>query len=209
MKQKSTPLTGNILLVANYQSDVGYAWWLMENFWADIAEHYAKHGMSTYLIYPKITTVPQCISNAPIHVHQLNFSDRSSKNRKQLKNFIQLNNIRMVYLTDQAYYGWIFFQMHLWGVKTIINHDHTPGERPPAKSFIGSIKRRLHKLGIFSCDHYIGVSRFIKERLINSACIPETKCSYVLNGITPITLKMSVKIMFISNSIFLIPQSLL
>lgn len=35
-----TELASHILLVANWESDVGYAWWLMENFWATIAQYY-------------------------------------------------------------------------------------------------------------------------------------------------------------------------
>jgi glycosyltransferase involved in cell wall biosynthesis len=38
----------------------------------------------------------------------------------------------------------------------------------------------------FSCDYYVGVSRFVRERLIANTCVPEDRCGYVLNGIEPV-----------------------
>lgn len=55
-------VTGAILLVANFSSDVGYAWWLMENFWVTIARHYHGHGKRSILIYPRISAVPKAVA---------------------------------------------------------------------------------------------------------------------------------------------------
>jgi hypothetical protein len=60
----------NILLVANWESDVGFAWWLMENFWVTISRHFSQYGMASYLIYPSITQIPQGIQSSAIQVSE-------------------------------------------------------------------------------------------------------------------------------------------
>ena len=62
-----------LLLVANYDSGVGYAWWLMESFWVRLAERY-HHYNNVVLAYPIISKLPASIMSAPIIVTELDFS---------------------------------------------------------------------------------------------------------------------------------------
>ena len=66
---------GNILLVANYASDVGYAWWLMENFWIQIADLFSQQGRKVFLMYPVVNTVPSEVSKSSIIIVEHDFSD--------------------------------------------------------------------------------------------------------------------------------------
>lgn len=47
----------NVLLVANWKSDVGYAWWLMENFWAEIAEFCKERDWRCHVCYPEVSSL--------------------------------------------------------------------------------------------------------------------------------------------------------
>lgn len=172
----------NILLVANYKSDVGFAWWLMENFWAQIAKAFASSS-STILIYPEINTVPDVIKKSPIKVIRHDFSSRDIGSVLSLMKIIKDNSIRFVYLTDKKYCDWFYLLLRLGGVRVIVNHDHLPGERTKVSFGKKQIKRIIHGLGIFSCDLYIGVSRFVMTRMIETACVPVSKCMYIHNGI--------------------------
>lgn len=176
----------NILLVANYESNVGYAWWLMEEFWSAIAGHFSLKGCKTFLIYPHITIIPEIISAAPIQIEEIDFSDQSRSNLIRLREFIKKNQISCVYLTDKPYYDLIYIKLRSWGVKYILNHDHKPGERPKIRILRRLIKRIIYSVPWFSCDLYIGVSEFVKTRLINNGGIPKSRCTYVRNGIRPI-----------------------
>lgn len=173
----------NILLVANYESDVGYAWWLMENFWSEISFHFKKTRRNCTLIYPKINSIPDVIKSSPINIIEHDFSDKRFRSVVKLLGIIRQNKIGFVYLTDRAYYDWLYLLMRIFGVRRIVNHDHTAGERPRAPFYKKAIKKMIHFLRFFSCDHYISVSKFVKKRAIESACISEKKCSYVHNGI--------------------------
>ena len=182
MKKRSEEYT-NILLVANYESDVGYAWWLMENFWSEISFHFKKTRRNCTLIYPNINSIPDVIKSSPINIIEHDFSNKSFRSIAELLRIIKQNKIGFVYLTDRAYYDWLYFLMRIFGVRKIVNHDHTPGERPRATFHKKAIKKAIHFLRFFSCDYYIAVSKFVKKRAVESACISEKKCSYVHNGI--------------------------
>jgi hypothetical protein len=95
----------NILLVANWDSDVGYAWWLMENFWVTISDHFGKQGKISYLIYPKISKIPESIASSRIEVSECSFQDHSIANLRIIRRFIQSHNISYLYLTDSPSYS--------------------------------------------------------------------------------------------------------
>jgi len=193
----------NILLVANYKSDVGYAWWLMENFWSEIAMNFNKYNQKCILIYPQINAVPEVIAQAPIQLLEHDFSDRSPKSLIRLMKIIKTHHIKNLYLTDKAYFDWLYLLLRLVGIRKIVNHDHMPGERSKPKILKKSIKKIIHSFKIFSCDYYIGVSRFVKDRAINIACVPSDKCSFVHNGISTFNNSRSNYV----HKLFKIPES--
>jgi glycosyltransferase involved in cell wall biosynthesis len=173
-------------MVSNHASDVGYAWWLMENFWTAIANHYARQGRRSFVIYPHVRTLSQQIAEAPVEVAELNWHDRSPTAMRRLRDFVRANRIAIIYLTDAAYFDTLYARLRRWGVKVIVDHDHSGAERPPASVAKRLIKGTAHRIGIASCDHYIAVSRFIHARFLAHVCVPPSKCSWVINGIVPI-----------------------
>lgn len=173
----------NILLVANYKSDVGFAWWLMENFWAEIARHFERMGKRCLLLYPKVNSVPEIIRCAPIEIIEHDFSDRRIPSVLKLIEILRENQVGYVYLTDRGYYDWLYPVMKVAGIKKIVNHDHIPGERAMLPFHKKMAKKLVHQARIFSCDLCIGVSEFVKRRAIETACLPASKCTYIHNGI--------------------------
>ncbi len=175
-------------MAANWESNVGYAWWLMENFWTTIATHFEKQGMSSYLIYPKITKLPASIASSNIKVKECDFRDHSFKNLKRIHQLIKTNNIKYIYLSDSPAYSYFYLLLKLWGVKKIVIHDHTPGERTKPDAWLRLVKSLIQRLPIYTADHFIAVTDFVYQRFIDVSCIPEKKCSVAANGIKPIDL---------------------
>lgn len=203
VKEKSDTSGSNILLVANYESDVGYAWWLMETYWAAVASHFADQGRKSYVIFPRLNKLSSILENAPLSALEIDFCDRSKTGIRKLRRLVIDKSIKCVYLTDRGYYDQIYYFLRKWGVKCIVNHDHTPGDRPPAMYLNRFFKTMLHRSGLLSCDHYIGVSRFVYDRLIENACVPSARCSYVLNGIRP--LEINPRLQYYAHEQFGIP----
>lgn len=176
----------SILLVANYESNVGFAWWLMENFWLQLSMLFHSRGARTFLVYPRLNEIPQKIRDSSITVLTHDFEDRSWKNLGSLKKIVQSNNIAHMYLTDKKGYDVVYWLLRRWGIKSIVNHDHSPRAASLPSVFQRSAKYLIHKAQVISCDHYIGVSKFVQNRLIRNGGIPRDKVSCVLNGIEPI-----------------------
>lgn len=176
---------GGVLLVANYESDVGYAWWLMENFWALIARAMQARGRRVVLAYPKVAVIPKVISEAPIEIVEKRIAARGIGAALQLGGFMRAQAITSVYLTDWPALHWVYLWWRLCGVRCIVVHDHTPGDRPAIAGARGLVKSMLHRLRILSATRYIGVAEHIRERHVVNWRVPRSKCFVVENGIVP------------------------
>jgi glycosyltransferase involved in cell wall biosynthesis len=178
--------TGNILLVSNYSSDVGYAWWLMEHFWVLLAEHFAAKGNQAFLAYPSITKLPSTIENSSIHTVELSVPGQTASEQQALKAFIRENNITDLYLTDRAWFSLGYARLRSWGIKNIVVHDHTPGDRPTVGGLKGWIKAVRHRLPRVCADAQLCVSDLMRQRSIHNGRIPPERCHVVQNGIPPV-----------------------
>ncbi len=178
--------TGNALMVSNYTSDVGYAWWLMEHFWKTLAERFTQAGNSAYLAYPKITSLSETIKNAPIKPLELNLPWQSLGEAKDALRLIKKENITSLYFTDQPYFSYKYAILRLFGVRHIIIHDHTPGDRPPVGGIRGTLKSIRNALPWFTADYVFCVSDLMQKRNLTNARLPLSKCVTVQNGIPPI-----------------------
>ncbi len=194
----------NILLVANWESGVGYAWWLMENFWVCINQHFNRKNQHCILVYPEITGLPAAISESSISVKQLNVKHRSIRNLLSLRKLIKQNNINYIYFSDYPSYSFFYILLKLWGIRKIVVHDHTPGERTQPAGLTRVIKTLIQKTPWFTADHFVAVTSYIYQRHIKVNCIPAHKCSVASNGIQPIDLTTCDR--HYAQSIFNIPD---
>ncbi len=185
----SNKQTGNILLVANWKSDVGYAWWLMENFWAAISSHFEKRGIHCHLIYPEINGIPETIQATGIETHEIDFADHSIRNLLAIYRLIKTNNIRHIYLSDAPASSPFYIILRFFGIRNIVIHDHTPGDRTVPSSLHRVLKSISRRLPWINADHFIAVTDFVCRRSIEVSCIPAEKCSVATNGIHPIDLQ--------------------
>ncbi len=176
---------GNILLVSNYPSDVGYAWWLMEHFWVLLAEHFKARGAKAFLAYPSINQLPAAIQDSCITPVELEMTG-SGALPSNLKTFIKTNNIRHMYLTDRSWFNPQYAALRQAGVKNIVVHDHTPGDRPVIGGLKGLIKAVRHRLPLVCADSQLCVSPLMRQRSISNGRLPGERCHVVQNGIPPI-----------------------
>lgn len=185
-KRKNVPKNRPaLLMVANFDSGVGFAWWLMESFWAKLSSHY-QHRFRAILIYPSISTVPDVIKHSPLTIKEENFNDKGLYRVFKQCMFIRREKVRCIYFTDQSTYHWRYFLYRLFGVRRIIVHDHTPGLRKTAKGLKGSLKKWAHRIPLFSVDGAIGATEFVRQRLIRANGMPSNLCHVAPNGIPPL-----------------------
>lgn len=178
--------TGNILLVSNYPSDVGYAWWLMEHFWVLLAEHFGAKGLKAYLAYPRITKLPSTIEDSTIQTVELSVPGETESEQRALKAFVKQHNITDLYLTDRAWFSPSYARLRSWGIKNIVVHDHTPGDRPDIGGIKGWIKAVRHRLPWVCANAQLCVSELMRERSVRNGRLPGERCHVVQNGIPPV-----------------------
>ena len=174
-----------VLLVANWDSNVGYAWWLMESFWAVIANNFPSY--QCHLAYPSISEIPEAISNAPITTHHLDFRELNSHSFIEQLRFLKQHNIKVIYYSDKPSWALRYWLYRLAGVHSIIVHDHTPGLRSPATGFKKLFKTLIHRVPGLAADGMIATTDFVRQRHIQVNCIPPHKCHVATNGIPELT----------------------
>ena len=176
-----------ILCVANWDSNVGYAWWLMESFWVKIAERYSNE-YNVYLAYPSISLIPKEIDAAPLVIKQKDFGLSVTFIQVIRQSiFIREHRIKYIYFSDRPLFALRYAIFRLAGVKKIIVHDHTPGLRSHPTGLKRALKKFRSLAPMFNCDAVIGATDFVRNRCINVNCFPKRKCFSAPNGI-PINL---------------------
>ena len=179
-------VAGNVLCVAVYEPDVGYAWWLIEELWIELASLYHDRGLRCVLAYPIESRVPDRIRAAPIDVIFQDFLDRSPSGVRAACRLLRRRNIETIYLTSQPFFAPRYLAWRACGVRTIVSHDHNPGDRPPVAGISGVVKSLRNSLGPATCDLYIALSPLMMERAVLNGRIPRRRCRVVQNGILPI-----------------------
>ena len=177
---------GACLIVANYAPDVGYAWWLMEHYWALLATHLAKQGRRVLLAYPARGELPRRIRDAPIDVVWLDYGDRTAAGSRSLSETVRREGVTSLYLTDRAYARLRYAGLRRSGVRTIAVHDHTPGDRPPVRGPKGLLKSGVLRVPLWSADIYVAVSEFVRQRMVENARVPVERTVVVPNGVVPL-----------------------
>lgn len=158
----------------------------MERFWTLLSEMYRTHGGRAYLAYPRITTLPPSIEESTIQAVELTMPWTTSAQRREALRFIQDNHIEAVYFTDQPWFSPQYLVLRCYGIKTIVVHDHTPGDRPPVIGIKGIVKAARNRLPALCADYTFCVSPLMRDRNRTNGRQPAKRLLVVQNGI-PVT----------------------
>jgi glycosyltransferase involved in cell wall biosynthesis len=166
----------NILLVGNWRSDTGYAWKMIERFWIAIARAFPERR--TYLCFPEVRAVNPDILAAGIEVEEFTFDFRHPGDLAQ---FCRKRDIELIYLTDRPYTSRVYSKLRRNGVRRIIVHDHTPGQRARPSAPKALLKKMAARA--IGADAYIACSEQVLERFVTVGCLPRARCDLARNGI--------------------------
>lgn len=179
-QMKKTP---GFLAVGNFDSNVGYAWRLMESFWCNMSRQLKPLGYQPHVCFPSISIIPACLAEENFKVHRIDFTKADIKSVFLQVLFIWKNNIKLLYLTDFKTFDIRYIFYRLAGAHKIITHDHSPGTRPHPRRLIFTIKKVLHKISFACADMCLAVSPYVRQRMIDINGVPKAKAICVTNGI--------------------------
>jgi glycosyltransferase involved in cell wall biosynthesis len=183
----------SVLMVANYPADTGYAWWLMRHFWSLLGEHAHRAGGESYVAYPPGASSGSRQVQSAGQDLELVVPTRLCRGTFAAIRFIRQHRVSVLYFTDRPYFSAAYALYRLAGVRRILVHDHTPGDRPPIGGLKGALKWLRNRLPWFTADYVFNVSEHMRERSIRNGRIPPGKCVTVQNGVNEVTCAPGVR----------------
>ena len=178
-------MNANVLLfVANYPSDTGYAWATIERVLGLVAARLAPLGVQSLIAYPRLVGRPASLDGLPIEplVGPFGEGARSGNLQEELR-FLGRHRVRTLYLTDRRTRSLRYLRYRQSGVRRIVVHDRTSGERSVRGRAALFAKRVAHRVPGYAADCFIGVSEFVRQRLITVNGTPPEHTYTVYNGV--------------------------
>jgi glycosyltransferase involved in cell wall biosynthesis len=173
-----------LLCVCNYPANTGYAWDFIESLYAGIATRLAPLGVRTLVAYPRIDEPPKPLSGSPAQAVELDATLRTAGSIRATVAFVRREGIKAVYFTDHAVRSTAYLRLRRAGVRRVIVHDHSSGERSPAKGPRAFVKWLLARIPGILADDIIAVSDYVARRHTVTGMIPVSRVVRVWNGMT-------------------------
>lgn len=178
----TTPV-GNLLCVANFHTNAGYAWNFIESLYAAVADDLAAVGVRTFVAYPTVDASPQSLIGSKAEAIELPFDLNSPRHLSRCVRAIRRHGIRTLYLSDQPSWHPAYAVFRAAGVKAIIVHDHTSGERTSPIGVRRFLKRLSRQFRPAMADEVLAVSDYVRRRKIDVDLIPGGRVRVMLNSV--------------------------
>jgi glycosyltransferase involved in cell wall biosynthesis len=175
----------NVLIAAQFPTGTGYAWDTIERVFRGLADRWIASGRSVYVCYPAVGDVPPAFQGSGVQIIPFDYpaTAQSPAALWRFGRLLRRLDIGLLYLTDQPTWSFRYPFLYLCGVRTLVVHDRTSGERTRRSGPLLALKRLLHRIPWLSGSRFIGVSRFVARRLIESNGTPPGRTHVVYNGV--------------------------
>ena len=172
-----------LLCVCNYPANTGYAWDFIESLYAGMATRLAGHGIRTLVAYPEIALPPRTLDGSPARAVKLDVTLRSRESIRATCDLVQREGVAVVYLTDRPAHSLAYARLRRAGVRRIVVHDHSSGERSVPSGPRRALKWLLARAPYIVADEIIAVSDFVARRHIETGMMPVESVTRVWNGV--------------------------
>lgn len=173
----------NLLCVANFRPNTGFAWTFIEGLYAALADRLEPLGVRTWVAYPSDTEYPATLIGSVAEPLHLPTSLASLSSVLDLAQTIRSLEIGTLYLSDRRIWHPAYGALRLNGLRTLIVHDHTSGLRTKPGPIKGLLKEWRFRVGSFSADRVIAVSDFVYDRKVNVDRFPREKVTRIWNSV--------------------------
>ena len=117
----------------------------------------------------------------------------SDTSLEQTRQFIQKENVRVVYLTDHPPYSAKYLLLRQAGARQIVVHDHTSGARTTPNFFKRVLKYCFARVPGCLADDIVTVSDYVARRQVEVAQVPTKRVTRVWNGLPTSPLDIAAK----------------
>ena len=170
----------NLLIVGNFPANTGYAWKTIEEYFLSLHDLFKENGENTILCYPEISGLTPQIMQSGIKIVKYDFSESTFFS---LIRFIKKHQVKFIYFTDRPVFSLKYSICRFCGVRFIVVHDRTSGDREVSGYAKRLIKTICNKFTLFSADVAVAISEFVRDRLTKVSCFPVERTVKIWNGI--------------------------
>lgn len=171
------------MCVANYAANTGFAWDFIEGLYAGVAEALARREIRTCVAYPAIPERPYALAESPAEAVEQPMRLRDPRSVKQMCDRIRALGVRVLYLADRPVWHPAYARFRAAGVRHIIVHDHTSGERTVPRGVKRWLKRVRHQMPGTLADVIIAVSDFVALRKVQVDAVPAERVVRIWNSV--------------------------
>ncbi len=172
-----------LLCVANYPANTGYAWGFIEGLYAGLADRVAAAGGRTYVAYPAIAAPPRTLAGSAAEPVVLEFGLDTPRCIRATVGFVRRAHVRVLYLADHPAWHPAYALLRLAGVRRIVVHDHTSGERTPPAGLKRLAKAWSRRVSPMLADDVVAVSDYVARRKIEVDLVPPARVRRIHNSL--------------------------
>jgi glycosyltransferase involved in cell wall biosynthesis len=172
-----------LLCVVHYPSNTGFAWNYIEGLYADVAHALHADGVKTYVSYPALRGPPVPLAGRVTEPIVLDATLDSWSSVVATVRAVRRLRIRTIYFTDRGWRHWAFGLLRIAGVRRIVAHDHTSGERHAPRGAKRAAKWIRARIPGFSADLIVTVSDYVARRDRDVSLVPARRITRLWNGI--------------------------
>lgn len=174
---------GNLLCVANFPANTGFAWKFIEDLYASLADRLSTEGILTWVAYPLLREYPRSLRGSSAEPLELPVSFGRAGRMMRLLETVRSLDIRTMYLSDRPVWHPGYAALRTAGLKTLVVHDHTSGERDRPGPVKGWLKRARYRMESCRADRVIAVSDFVLDRKLNVDLFPAERVTRIWNSV--------------------------
>jgi glycosyltransferase involved in cell wall biosynthesis len=182
-RSAATAAAPGLLCVCNFPANTGYAWDFIESLYAGLGDRLSLGGVRTFVAYPDVTQAPRSLTGTAATAVKLDVTLDSATSLSETLDFIREHQIEVVYLCDRPAWNPRYAALRRAGVRRIIVHDHTSGDRTAPRGLKRLVKRARMVIPGSLADQVIAVSDFVATRKRTVDLIPAGRVKRIWNSI--------------------------
>ncbi len=172
-----------LLCVSNFPANTGYAWDFIESLYAGVGDRLAEDGVRTFVAYPRMEVAPKPLEGSSATAVELDAGLDGKASLDATLAFVRANNIQVIYLCDRPVWNPRYAALRRAGVRRIIVHDHTSGDRTEPRGLKRMLKRARMAVPGSVADDILAVSDYVARRKRVVDLLPDGRVTRVWNSI--------------------------
>lgn len=159
---------------------MGYAWNTITEYFLHLGRVFAESGEGAILCIPGNAAIPGRFRSSHLKVEMFDFWGSSLR---EIARYIRKRDIRIVYLTDRPVFSIRYLACRWAGVRRIVVHDRTSGERDVPGFLKGVVKSLVARCPLVSADRAVAISDYVSRRLETVSRFPKRRIVRIWNGV--------------------------